>query len=86
MAFWEWEHAVVREIYESRPIHILLLIFLDQFVKVDCLVSHVLWALLVWFETKSMATFVHVHWAESEAENIELTRLPWTLSIALSID
>ena len=86
MAFWEWEHAMMRKIYESRTIHILLLIFLDQFVKVDSLVSNILWALLVWFKTKSVTTFVHIHGTKTKAENIKLTRLPRTLSIALSID
>ena len=41
----------------------------DQFVKVDCLLSDVSRALLVWLEAKSVATFDHIGWAEAEAKN-----------------
>ena len=42
---------------------IFSLVFLHKFVKIDSLVCNVLWALLISFETKSMSTLVHVHWA-----------------------
>ena len=33
-----------------------------------------------------MPTFVHIDWAQAEAENVKFTRLAWTLAIALTID
>ena len=41
----------------------------DQLVEVDRLLSDVRGALLILFETKSVATFDHITWAETEAKN-----------------
>ena len=86
MALWEGEHTLMRQIDETRAEVILLLIFLDELFQVNRFVCHVLRALLVRFEAESVSALVHVHWAETEAKNIELACLSWALAIALTIN
>ena len=62
------------------------MIFLYKFVKSYCLVSYVRWALLVRLYAKSVATFDHICWTKSEAENRVLRGLSRTLSIAITIN
>ena len=65
---------------------VILLIFVDKLIEIDCLVGDVLRALLVMLQTKSESTSVHLHGAKTEAEDIEFTCLTWALSIALTIN
>ena len=65
---------------------ILFLIFLSKLLEVYRLICNILRTLLVGFETESVTTFVHVHWAETEAEDVEFACLARALSIALTIN
>lgn len=60
---------MLRQRDESRSMLVHRLVLGDQFVKVDCLLSDVSRALLVWFEAKSVAAFDHIGRAETEAKN-----------------
>lgn len=77
---------MVGKVNEARSKDVLALELLNELVKLDSLVRHILRALLVGLEAKRVATLVHVHGAEAEAENAVLARLPWALPITLSID
>ena len=61
------------------------LVFLNELVQIDCLVSDVLWTLLVGFQAQGVAALVHVHRAKPEAENVKLARLSRALTVALAI-
>lgn len=76
----------MRKVDETGAMMIHSFIFEDKFVQFNCLVSHILRALLVRFQAESVPTFSHVNRTETEAKNIKLTGLARTLTIALSID
>ena len=82
----EREHALLRKVNETRSLLILFLIFLSELIEVNSLICNILRALLVGFETESVTTFVHVHRAEAEAEDVEFTCLARALTIALAIN
>ena len=65
---------------------VILLIFVDKLIEVYCLVGDILRALLVMFQTKCKSASVHLHWAKTEAEDIEFTCLTGAISIALAIN
>ena len=86
MTLREWEHALLRKVYETRSLFILLLVFLSELLEVYCLICNVLRTLLIGFETESVAALVHVHWAKAEAKDVEFACLTRALSIALTIN
>lgn len=86
MALGEGEHALMGEVYESAAVRVLPLVFIDETLQVDCFLSHVLGALLVSPQTQGVATLVHVHGAQAEAQDVEFARLAGALAIALAVD
>ena len=65
---------------------VLLLVFVDELIEVDCLVGDVSRALLVMLQTQGKSTSVHLHGTETEAEDVKLACLTGALSITLTID
>ena len=65
---------------------ILFLIFLCELFEVYRLVCDILGTLLVGLQAECVTTFVHVHGAETEAEDVEFACLARALPIALSIN
>lgn len=86
MALWEGEHGLVRQVNQAAAISILALIFLYQLVQVNCFVGYVLGTLLVILKAEGVAALVHVHGAETEAQDVELARLSGALTVALAVD
>ena len=65
---------------------ILFLIFLCELFEVYRLVCDILGTLLVGLQAECVTTFVHVHGAETEAEDVEFACLTRALTIALAIN
>ena len=86
MALWEGEHGLVGQVDQAAAVGVLALIFLYQLVQVNCFVGHVLGTLLVILEAEGVAALVHVHGAETEAQNVELARLSGALAVALTVN
>lgn len=86
VALGEGEHALLRQVDEAGAVRVRLLVLLDQLLQVNCFVGHVLRALLVGLEAQGVAALEHVHGAQSEAEDVVLTRLSRALAVALPVD
>ena len=86
MALWEGEHGLMGKVNQTAAVGVLALIFLHQLVQVNCFVGHVLGTLLIILQAEGVAALVHVHGTETEAKNVELTRLSGALTVALAVD
>ena len=67
--FRKGEHALLREINQTRSCHISL-VFIDQSIQIDSVISYILWTFLIVLNANRRSTFVHIDRTETEAQDV----------------